>query len=140
MSRRKDIRHLVVAVLKSTVTGVSERVFPSRPQAVGADELPCLCVYTRSEDIETIENTPQIQERTLNLVVEILCKGSANLDDVLDDLAEAVENALLSGFNDSPNGVFYQPELESTEMGFLEAAKPIGAARMNFIITFGSTF
>jgi len=89
---RQQIREAIVtAVTGLTTTG--SRVFPSRVLPVTESELPCLCVYTRTDTPDypagVMANRPR---RVLQVHVEGYVGGDDQ--DTLDDIAAEVETAL----------------------------------------------
>lgn len=91
---RQQIRDaVVVAVTNLTTTG--SNVFRSRVFPLESAKLPALAVYTKSESIEyETMNFPRSTNRTLNLGVEAFVKSSNNFDNLLDNIAVEVEEAL----------------------------------------------
>lgn len=97
MHPRALIRHAVVRVLKEnpdTAVLLGECVFPNRAEHWLCDELPACGVYTLSEDSIDSDVSPDPDERRIDLIVEILARNTARVDDVLDALTLAVEEAL----------------------------------------------
>lgn len=141
ISPRKKIRTDVVERLTAALPELSGRVFPARVETIDDVELPCACVYSRDEAVETADPNPSMQVRTLSLAVVVYVKGNGDLDDVIDDLAEKIETELLSGDKQRSNGLFQSVELINTEIGFAEMGrKPIGAGRLIFEITYEKQF
>ena len=91
---RQQIRDaVVIAVTNLTTTG--SNVFRSRVFPLESAKLPALAVYTKSESIEyETMNFPRSTNRTLNLGVEAFVKSSNNFDNLLDNIAVEVEEAL----------------------------------------------
>lgn len=91
---RTQLRDAVVtAVTGLTTTGT--RVFASRPDPQAAANLPCLHVYTQSEQVagQSLDE-PEIQRHDVEVRVEGLAKATSALDDTLDLIAKEVETAL----------------------------------------------
>lgn len=129
-----------MARLKAAIPSLSDRVYNARAEALGDPEIPCICVSTKEEDVETLDNNPTTQLRTLSLAVEVIVSGSGTIDDDLDDLCEQVEDSLLSGENQDSPGLWQEVTLVITEMGFVDSGRrPIGAARMIFNFSYGLT-
>lgn len=138
--KRKEIRAELVAKLTAAITDVSGRVFSSRPDQIDARECPLICVYTLEEGVETLDNEPTIQKRTVSMAVDVLVNGVDGLDDKLDDLCAKVENELLKN-QFSPEGLYSGVTLTRTEMGFTpDGKKFIAAARLTFDIDYERTF
>jgi len=141
-SSRQLIREDVVARLKSAVSEVSDRVFKARAESLGEIEVPCICVYTRDEETQTLSSQPTIQNRKLNLAVEIIVSGTNEIDDELDALADKVEVEMLKCSAQAPaSGLYSSVELSKTEMGFIDLGrKPTGAARLTFEFSYEKTY
>lgn len=141
-SIRTQIRENIVDRLKVTIPEAGGRVFNARAEHLGDVELPCICIYTRSEEVETLDNSPTIQTRTLSLAVEIVVSGSGSIDDDLDELSDSVESELLTSGKQSPaSGLYQSATLTRTDVGFLDTGrKPIGAARLTFDFSYQKTF
>ncbi len=141
-SARKEIRNAIAARLIAALPELDGRVYTSRAAALDELDLPCACVYTRDESVESIDTAPALQTRTLSLAVEICVKGNSSLDDSIDDLAEKVEAELLATDKQrEANGIYSSIEIVNTEIGFVEMGrKPIGAGRLTFEITYEKMF
>ena len=91
---RKQIRDDVV----TTLTGLSttgSKVYASRVYPMAAANLPGLCVYAKSEEVETTTITrPRTQVRTLTLSVEGFAVATSGLDNTLDAVSLEMEEAL----------------------------------------------
>ncbi len=76
---------------------VGARIFPNRPTLVWEAELPAICVYTKSETAEPgdSQNLPKWYVRKLAITVEILVQVERGFDDLIDAIAEKVEDLLL---------------------------------------------
>lgn len=141
-SKRKQIRQNIKDRLADSILEVEGRVFKSRPEALGDVELPCICIYTRNEPVDTVNSNPTVQSRKLLLAVEALVKGSGEIDDELDDLADAIEKELLESSKQYPASGLYQfVDLKDTQLGFYDLGrKPMGAARLTFEISYEKIF
>ena len=96
-SLRALIRHAVVQVLRQDVglcALLSGRVFSNRVEHWLPGELPAAGVYTLVETALDSDISPQPDERRISLAVELLVHMSKKADDALDELAQAVEDAL----------------------------------------------
>lgn len=91
---RRQIREAAATALAGLAT-TGTRVFQSRLHPLRDADLPCLLVNTDDEAIEA-ENAVLNGEltRDLTLTVRGVAKVSADLDDVLDSIAEQVEPVL----------------------------------------------
>ena len=89
---RQSIRERVAADVTSLVT-TGANVFQSRIFPVEDSSLPCLLVYTTSEESEVTEMaSPRPITRMLNVVVQGVV-GAAQPDDTLDLISKEVEVA-----------------------------------------------
>ena len=131
---RQSIRERVAADVTSLVTTVAN-VFQSRIFPVEDSKLPCLLVYTTSEDSEVTEMaSPRPMTRILNVVVQGVV-GAAQPDDTLDLISKEVEVALAADvkINSLANNSF----LSSTEIDFnADGAKPIGTVVLNYSVEY----
>ena len=93
---RKQIRDNVVIVLTGLST-TGSRVYASRVYPMAAANLPGLCVYAKSEEVETTTITrPRTQVRTLTLSVQDFAVATSGLDNTLDAISLEVKEALAS--------------------------------------------
>jgi len=131
---RQSIRERVAADVTSlTTTGAN--VFQSRVFPVEDSKLPCLLVYTTSEESEVTEiASPRPMTRILNVVVQGVV-GAAQPDDTLDLISKEIEVAMAAdvNINDLANNSF----LSSTEIEFnADGAKPIGTVVLNYSVEY----
>ncbi len=92
---RKQIRDNVVTALTGLST-TGSRVYAGRVYPIAAANLPSLCVYAKSEEVETTTITrPRTQLRTLTLSVERFAVATSGLDNTLDAISLEVEEALV---------------------------------------------
>jgi hypothetical protein len=96
MHQRKLIRQEIVDLLTAGVALVSGRVYKSRTRQIWPEEMPCIAVYTRSDDAETRNAAPREYVRTVAVAVEVMAKLDDDLDDTLDDVCEQVETVLFA--------------------------------------------
>ena len=131
---RQSIRERVAADVTSLVT-TGANVFQSRVYPVEDSSLPCLLVYTTSEESEVTEiASPRPMTRILNVVVQGVV-GAAQPDDTLDLISKEVEVAMAADvkINDLANNSF----LSSTEIEiFSEGVKPIGTVMLNYSVEY----
>ena len=131
---RQAIRERVAADVTSLVT-TGANVFQSRIFPVEDSKLPCLLVYTTSEESEVTEMaSPRPMTRILNVVVQGVV-GAAQPDDTLDLISKEVEVAMAADvkINDLANNSF----LSSTEIEiFSEGVKPIGTVMLNYSVEY----
>ena len=131
---RQSIRERIA----TDVTGLSttgSNVFQSRVYPVEDASLPCLLVYTTSEESEVTEiASPRPMTRFLNVIVQGVV-GATMPDDTLDDISKEVEVALAGDvtINSLANNSF----LSSTSIEFnSDGAKPIGTVMLNYIVEY----
>lgn len=79
------------------ISEVLGRVFPNRPTPVWETELPAICVYTKTESAMPgdSEKIPKWYQRKVLIVIEILVMAETGFDDVIDSIAQKVEDLLL---------------------------------------------
>ena len=131
---RQSIRERIATDVTSlTTTGAN--VFQSRIFPVEESKLPCLLVYTTSEDSEVTEMAaPRPMTRTLNVVVQGVV-SAAQPDDTLDLISKEVEVALAGDV--SINSLANNSFLSSTEIEFnADGAKPIGTVMLNYSVEY----
>ncbi len=131
---RQSIRERIATdVTGLTTTG--SNVFQSRVYPIEDSKLPCLLVYTTSEDSEVTEMaSPRPMTRSLNVIVQGVV-GATTPDDTLDLISKEVEVALAGDvtINSLANNSF----LSSTEIEFnADGAKPIGTVILNFSVEY----
>ena len=131
---RQSIRERIA----TDVTGLSttgSNVFQSRVYPVEDSSLPCLLVYTTSEESEVTEiASPRPMTRFLNVIVRGVV-GATTPDDTLDDISKEVEVALAGDvtINSLANNSF----LSSTSIEFnSDGAKPSGTVMLNYIVEY----
>lgn len=91
---RQQIREAVVASL-SNIALIGDNVYPSRVDILSDKHLPCICVYTKEEKSKRI-NMDGLQERELQIVLELVIKSDINFDDILDNITADIEPALFN--------------------------------------------
>ena len=131
---RQSIRERVA----TDVTGLSttgSNVFQSRFYPVEDASLPCLLVYTTSEESEVTEiASPRPMTRLLNVIVQGVV-GATTPDDTLDTISKEIEVAMASDvtINDLADNSF----LSSTDIEFnADGAKPIGTVMLNYVVEY----
>ena len=131
---RQSIRERVAADVTSLVT-TGANVFQSRIFPVEESKLPCLLVYTTSEDSEVTEMaSPRPITRMLNVVVQGVV-SAAQPDDTLDLISKEVEVALAGDV--SINSLANNSFLSSKEIEFnADGAKPIGTVVLNYSVEY----
>jgi len=134
MTHRKEIRNKVVEILKDK-TGVKDRVYSNRVIPIGSYQLPAISIYTRSEILRIINDSPRQYERTLQLVIDIAASATNDLDDVIDDLAISVEKVMEN--NEALDDLVSDITLIETEIGLdSNADKLIGIASLVYEVKY----
>ncbi len=134
---RKTIREHVI----TTITGLSttgSNVYETRYFPLQTGNLPALIVYTLDETVEdyTLGQNTRTQFRALNLIIEAHCRGTANIDDTLDTIAEEVEEAMVTDI--SRGGNAKDTKLVSTEVEFETASQKTGLMRLTYLISYNT--
>ena len=131
---RQSIRERVAADVTSLVT-TGANVFQSRVFPVEDSSLPCLLVYTTSEESEVeLMASPRPMTRILNVVVQGVV-GATTPDDTLDLISKEVEVAMAADI--SINSLANNSFLSSTEIEFnADGAKPIGTVVLNYSVEY----
>lgn len=91
---RKQIRdNIITAVTGLTTTGT--KVFNHRAYPLGSNKLPGICVYTQDEStVYQSISPPRSVMRTLTVVIEAYVKATSGYDDIIDQIALEVEEAV----------------------------------------------
>ena len=134
---RKAIReHVVTTITSLSTTG--SNVYETRYFPLQTGNLPALIVYTLDETVEdyTLGQNTRTQFRALNLIIEAHCRGTANIDDTLDTIAEEVEEAMVTDI--SRGGNAKDTKLVSTEVDFDTASQKTGLMRLTYLITYNT--
>ena len=131
---RQSIRERIA----TDVTGLSttgSNVFQSRVYPVEDASLPCLLVYTTSEESEVTEMASQRpMTRFLNVIVQGVV-GATTPDDTLDTISKEIEVAMAGDV--SINSLANNSYLSSTSIEFnSDGAKPIGTVMLNYIVEY----
>ena len=131
---RQSIRERV----GTDVTGLSttgSNVFQTRLYPVEAGSLPCLLIYSISEESGVTEMaSPRPMTRVLNIVIQGVVSATQP-DDTLDLISKEVEVAMAADvkINDLADNSY----LSSTEIEInAEGAKPIGIVRLNYVVEY----
>jgi len=131
---RQSIRERIASDLTGLVT-TGTNVFQSRVYPIEDASLPCLLVYSTSEDSEVTEMaSPRPMTRILNVVVQGVVSATQP-DDTLDLISKEVEVALAGDV--SINSLANNSFLSSTEIEFnADGAKPIGTVMLNYLVEY----
>ena len=134
---RKAIReHVVTTITSLSTTG--SNVYETRYFPLQTGNLPALIVYTLDETVEdyTLGQNTRTQFRALNLIIEAHCRGTANIDDTLDTIAEEVEEAMVTDITRGGNAK--DTKLVSTEVEFDTASQKTGLMRLTYLISYST--
>ena len=133
---RKSIRENIGTALTGLSTTGSS-VFESRTFPLNFSHLPALLVYTKDEEISEYSlRNPRTQFRQLQVVIEAHIKGTSNIDDTIDTIAEEVEDAMVSDI--TRGGHAKDTRLQSTEIEFEEATSKVGLGRFTYVIDYAT--
>ena len=149
---RKKIRKKVAEILKGN-TDAGENVFPNASVPAWHKELAgsaLILIYPRSESASEYATAPRELDRDLDLVIEIAATGPEinqilntplenikTLEDILDDIAEQVEN--LMDVDDSLQGEADSAIYQNTEFEFdSSGGSPIGSVRITYGINYNT--
>lgn len=136
---KRKIKEAVKTILKGkTIAG--DNVFISRSIPVDEDELgerPVILIYSSSENVRRLDESPKVYKRELTIAVE--CVASGNDDDDLDlkleTLGEQVEAEI--EIDDTLGDIVHQTELTGT--GYAQdpdGKSPLGSLVLQFSVTF----
>jgi hypothetical protein len=131
---RTQIRDAVVTILENAT--VADTVSKSRVYPIPANTVSMALVYTNSETVlETTLTYPRKFNRELTLSIDCVARDSDYLDDRLDRLCEAVENAI--GADNTLGGVVKDCVLSDTQITLdFSGDAPIGSAKMQFRVMY----
>ena len=140
---RTLIRHAVVAVLHEAPALAAlccGRIYPNRESPWMEDELPAIGVYMLAEEPLETDVSPPWDERRLTLAVEIIAQMNDGLDDALDTLALALEQALgLDAIGEKlrENDTLLELQYSGAVTEIVENGKRlVGLATLNFTIDY----
>ena len=131
---RQQIRERI-ATLCTGLSTTGSNVFQSRLYPIEDSSLPCLLIYTTTEDSEVTEMaTPRPMQRSLSVVIQGVYSATQP-DDNLDTIAKEVE-VVMAGDKDI-NSLASSSYLQSTEIEVnAEGTKPIGVIRLTYIVDY----
>ena len=132
---RRQIRERIAADVTSLTT-TGSNVFQARVYPLEDSALPCLLVYTTSEESEILnQGTPRLLSRTLNITIQGVAAETSDVDDKLDLIAKEVESALSA--DRDINSLAQDSFLTSTEIEInADGAKTVGTLRLNYQIDY----
>ena len=131
------VRNSIRDNLVTTLTGLSttgSNVSSTRVYPFGAEKLPRISIYTKSEDIEygTLSR-PRTLVRTLTAAIEVFVQS--NVDDDLDTISSEIETALYADV--TRGGYAKDTRVVSFEADFSgDPDKPVGTAVINVQIDY----
>ena len=133
---RKQIRAVVVAALSGN-TDAGARVYPGRVYPL--DTLPAIAVYTATEESET--KNWEVLQRFVDITIVATDEAGQDesIDDLLDDIAEAIETAMavdrkLGGLAKTSYLISTEDELTGT------AEKPKGTITLTYKCEYRTAF
>ena len=132
---RQQIRERVALDVTGLVT-TGANVFQSRVYPIEDSKLPCLLVYSNSEESEILnQGSPRLLLRTLSITIQGVASESSNIDDKLDLIAKEIEIAMAADVD--INGLAQDSFMTSSEIDFTsDGAKTIGTLRVNYQIEY----
>lgn len=115
-------------------TPAQHRVFAARAIPLMETELPCILVYTADESVSEFVSAPRELQRQLSVLVEAVVRD-ADADSVLDDLCEAIEDAM--NIDNSFGDRVADSILTATELTVnREGDQLIGSAILHYTVTY----
>ena len=132
---RRQIRERIAADVTGLVT-TGSNVFQARVYPLEDAALPCLLVYSTSEESEILnQGTPRLLSRTLNITIQGVAAETSDVDDKLDLIAKEIETALSA--DRDINSLAQDSFLTSTEIEInADGAKTVGTLRLNYQIDY----
>lgn len=132
---RQQIRDRVATLVTGLpTTGAS--VYKMRRYALDDAKLPAICVYTTDESSSLITIGSRTLRRVINVVVDIIIKGSSTaVSDSLDTICVSAEEAMAADF--TLNGLAKSSVLTSSEIDVnVEGEKSIASARLVYAVEY----
>lgn len=134
---REDIRKAIASVIIAANTAAGSKVYASRVIQIKDDTLPCILVYTNTEEVSISQESPREYGRALKVVVDVHAKADKSLDDVLDDLSLEVENVLMQ--DHKLGDLVCDVVLTGVEVTLSgEGDAPIGSCAMTYEVTYNT--
>ena len=133
------IRQSIRDNVKTTLTGLGitgDRVYANRLYPFLQQVSNGILIYTESEATEYLTmGRPRSQERTLTLKVEIYAKSTTNLDNLIDDIALEIENALY--IDPTRGGVATDTMIMNFDSDFNgDGDSPVGVGMLDVIVKY----
>jgi hypothetical protein len=158
MHKRQQIRETLVRILTAN-SGTSEapvyptscglRVYKMRPTPLWESELPAICIYANNErGVKKISDSlDPVYRRPLSVSIDIVAQVSDDLDDILDGIAEQVEqvigdNLILKDQNGKRFPFANKIDLDdnATEISLVDTGRAVvGSCRIGIVIPYDST-
>lgn len=132
---RQQIRDRVATLVTGLpTTGTS--VYKMRRYALDDAKLPAICVYTMDESSSLITIGSRTLRRVINVVVDIIIKGSSTtVSDSIDTICVSAEEAMAADF--TLNGLAKSSVLTSSEIDVnVEGEKSIASARLVYAVEY----
>jgi hypothetical protein len=134
MHARAQIRYAVVDLVTGLPT-TGQRVYPSRVFSLDETDLPSTSVFTKGEDVST--NAPSITQRKISLVLEGHAIVDELIDDVLDQIAAELEQAMAGSLVVA--GQTLTAQLQQTEFEFLgDSETKVGLVRLTYLVPYAT--
>lgn len=132
---RTQIRNQIATLVTGLPT-TGSNVYKMRKYALDDSKLPAICVYTTDESSSLITVGTRTLRRVINVMVEVLAKGSSvTISDTIDNICISVEEAIAADF--SLNGLAKSTILTSTETDVnTEGENGIGSARLVYAVEY----
>ena len=132
---RQQIRDRVATLVTGLPTTGSS-VYKMRRYALDDAKLPAICVYTTDESSSLITIGSRTLRRVINVVVDIIIKGSStSVSDSLDTICVSAEEAMAADF--TLNGLAKSSVLTSSEIDVnVEGEKSIASARLVYAVEY----
>ena len=126
---RKQIRDQLMTTLTGLTT-TGSNVFNSR--VYDHDALPCISVYTLSEELG--DESQNKQFRMLNVMVEVRAKAADNLEDQLDQIGAEIEDAIFANGDTTLSDTCKEFDYDGLDIELSgEAEQPFGLMTMRFM-------
>ena len=126
---RKQIRDQLITTLTGLTT-TGSNVFNSRVS--NHDVLPCISVYTLSEELG--EESSLKQFRVLNVMVEVRAKAADSLEDDLDQIGAEIEDAIFASGDTTLSNTCKDFDYDGLDIELSgEAEQPFGLMTMRFL-------
>lgn len=137
MHVRARLRYAVAALVTGLVP-TGNRVYRSRAFVLSRDQLPSLSVYTPEEEVLSVTlEEPSTIQRNLTVVIEGHAEKDDLVEDILDEIALAVELAMAASITVDAIGLPAQLLTTSTQI-IDEGDIPLGVIRLTYQIPYST--